>query len=77
MKIEPPPENLPNELLHLPLRLLSEKEDNEALIVNPGGELTFDLFDEASLLAIHRSPLPAARSHAKNGAHGVTRPTLI
>jgi NADH-quinone oxidoreductase subunit M len=28
-----------------------------------------------SLLAIHRSPLPAAGAHGDNGAHGVARPT--
>ena len=30
-----------------------------------------------SLLAIYRSPLPAARSFANRGAHGVTRPTNV
>jgi hypothetical protein len=29
-----------------------------------------------SLLAIHRSPLPAACGNANHGAHGVTRPTF-
>ena len=30
-----------------------------------------------SLLAIYRSPLPAARSFANRGAHGVTRPANV
>jgi hypothetical protein len=44
-EMETSPQSLPDKIPHWPLRLLSEKEDNDILTMNPGDELTFDLFE--------------------------------